>query len=180
MPDIIRRGAIEGDAWNVVRPEAGADPGALALPPGDIVVPLALWQVRSAELAGRGAGLWLAPDDDPEASRPWLDQVPLIAVDFPKFTDGRGYSIAYLLRTRLGYRGELRAIGDVLPDQVHYMSRVGFDAFAVRPDRSIQQALKGLGTFSTGYQGAWEQPLPAFRRAPRAVDAGGPAGGQAA
>ncbi len=78
--------------------------------------------------------------------------MPLIAVDFPKFTDGRGYSIAYNLRKRLGYTGELRAIGDVLRDQLFYMQRVGFNAFATRPDRSIHDALKGLTDFSEAYQ----------------------------
>ena len=91
----------------------------------------------------------------------------MIAVDFPKFADGRGYSIAYNLRARLGYSGELRAIGDVLRDQMFYMQRVGFDAFAPRADRSIEDALKGLSDFSEKYQTSWDEKLPLFRRVHR-------------
>ena len=85
----------------------------------------------------------------------------MVAVDFPKFADGRGYSIAYNLRARLGYTGELRAIGDVLRDQLFYMQRVGFDAFAVREDKNIHDALKGLTDFSEVYQASWDQQVAA-------------------
>jgi uncharacterized protein (DUF934 family) len=88
-------------------------------------------------------------------------------VDFPKFTDGRGYSIAYNLRARLGYTGELRAIGDVLRDQLFYMQRVGFDAFAVRADKNIHDAVKGLTDFSEKYQTSWDEKNPLFRRVKR-------------
>jgi len=93
----------------------------------------------------------------------------VVAVDFPKFTDGRGYSIAYNLRMRLGYMGELRAIGDVLRDQLFAMYRVGFNAFATRQDRSIDDALKGLTVFSEVYQTSVDQKLPLFRRHERHV-----------
>ena len=79
----------------------------------------------------------------------------------------RGYSTAFNLRKRLAYTGELRAIGDVLRDQLWPLSRVGFDAFATRQDRSIIDALKGLTVFSETYQASVDQPLPLFRRAPR-------------
>ncbi|MFX7739746.1 DUF934 domain-containing protein, partial [Acinetobacter baumannii] len=84
----------------------------------------------------------------PEELKGQLDSFKVVAVDFPKFADGRGYSIAYNLRARLGYTGELRAIGDVLRDQLFYMQRVGFDAFAVRADKNIHDAVKGLTDFS--------------------------------
>jgi uncharacterized protein (DUF934 family) len=93
----------------------------------------------------------------------------VVAVDFPKFTDGRGYSIAFNLRKRLGYKGELRAIGDVLRDQLFSMHRVGFDAYATRQDRSIHDALLGLTVFSETYQASVDQDLPLFRRATRDV-----------
>jgi uncharacterized protein (DUF934 family) len=87
-----------------------------------------------------------------------------VAVDFPKFTDGRGYSIAYNLRMRLAYTGELRAIGDVLRDQLFQMQRTGFDAFATRQDRNIHDALKGLTDFSEVYQASVDQKSPLYRR----------------
>lgn len=166
MPEIIRKGVIVRDDWLVVRPEAGQ--GVDELPPGPIIVPLGLWLANTEALIARGnVAVWLAGTDDPAQVAPWLERLPLVAVDFPKFTDGRGYSVAYLLRSRFGWRGELRAIGDVLPDQVFYMQRVGFDAFAVRPDRSVATALRSLKTFSDAYQGSWDNAVPAFRRESR-------------
>ncbi|MCG7756373.1 MAG: DUF934 domain-containing protein, partial [Nitrosomonas sp.] len=71
------------------------------------------------------------------------------------------------LRARLGYSGELRAIGDVLRDQLFYLQRVGFDAFAPRPDRKIEEVIKGLSDFSEVYQTSFDQKLPLFRRVQR-------------
>lgn len=165
MPEIILRDRIVTDAWQVIRPEAGAD---LELPAGPILVPLSIWLEQADALVARGdAGVWIASHEDPATLRAWLDRLSLVAVDFPKFTDGRGYSIGHLLRTRYAYRGELRAIGDVLPDQLDYLRRVGFDAYAVRADKDIQDALRLLTTFSQPYQNSWEPPLPAFRRVAR-------------
>lgn len=109
------------------------------------------------------AGVRLAPTDDPATLKPFLDSLPLIAVEFPKFTDGRGYSIAALLR-RYGYRGDLRAVGDVLVDQVFFLKRVGFTSFALRADQDRDAARRALARYSDSYQGAHDQPLPAFRR----------------
>ena len=129
---------------------------------------VALVRARSSSFAARTvAGVWLASDARPEALKDVLGKFKVIAVDFPKFTDGRGYSIAFNLRSRLGYTGELRAIGDVLRDNLFYMQRVGFDAFATREDRSIHDALKGLTDFSESYQTSWDQKTPLFRRAAR-------------
>ncbi|MBC7414815.1 MAG: DUF934 domain-containing protein, partial [Herminiimonas sp.] len=111
---------------------------------------------------------WLPSDPRLESLKDDLHHFIVIAIDFPKFTDGRGYSIAYNLRARLGYQGEVRAIGDVLRDQLFYMSRVGFDAFATREDRSIEDALKGLTDFSEAYQTSWDQKTPLFKRVARA------------
>jgi uncharacterized protein (DUF934 family) len=169
MPEIIRASAVVADDWQILRPAAETPLAEVEIPVGRVVVPLALWLERSAELLSRGdTGVWLSGTDDPAPLVRWLPQLPLVAVDFPKFTDGRGYSVAYLLRSRFGYRGELRAIGDVLPDQLFFMRRVGFDSFAVRSDKDIQQALRSLQPFSDVYQGSWDNPLPAFRRHPRA------------
>lgn len=109
-------------------------------------------------------GVVVSPTDDPIALAPYLQSVPLIAIDFPVFTDGRGYSIASTLRNRYRYDGDLRAIGDVLIDQLFYLRRVGFSSFALRADQDRDRAVKALRTFSEVYQGAADQPLPAFRR----------------
>jgi len=165
MPEIIRGGGVVADEWQILRPAPETPLAEVEIAAGRVVVPLALWLERHAELTARGdVGVWLAGADDPSPIAPWLTQLPLVAVDFPKFTDGRGYSVAYLLRSRFGYRGELRAIGDVLPDQLFFMRRVGFDAFAVRPDKDVRQALHSLQPFSDAYQGSWDNAIPAFRR----------------
>ena len=83
---------------------------------------------------------------------------------FPKFGDGRGYSIARLLRERCGYRGELRAIGDVLYDHLYFMEQCGFDAFALRDDQDAREALAVFATFSDGYQTSVLRSSPLFRR----------------
>ena len=100
-----------------------------------------------------------------------IGSLSVVGVNFPKFTDGRGYSIATLLRSRYGFKGELRAIGDVLRDQLFYMRRVGFNAFAVRSDKDIQDAAQALTDFSETYQGAIDQALPLFRRRPTMIGA---------
>ena len=166
MSEIILRDTVVADDWQVLRPSADEP---VVLPAGRIIVPLAVWIDQQAGLVTRGdVGVWLASTDDPARLAPSLRSLSLIAIYFQKFTDGRGYSIAYLLRSRFGYRGELRAIGDVLPDQLFYMRRVGFDAFAVRADKDIRQALRSLRPFTDVYQGSWDNAVPAFRRHERA------------
>jgi uncharacterized protein (DUF934 family) len=168
MRDIIRDRQIVSDDWQVIRLAEGESAEAVSLPEGKIIVPLSVWQARREALKARGqVGVWLASDERPEALKEDVGSLPLIAVDFPKFADGRGYSIAYNLRARLGFEGELRAIGDVLRDQLFYMQRVGFNAFATREDRSIEDALKGLTDFSEAYQASWDKKMPLFRRAHR-------------
>jgi uncharacterized protein (DUF934 family) len=94
-----------------------------------------------------------------------LDYFVVIAMHFPKFVDGRGYSTAALLRQRYGYQGELRAVGDVLHDQLFFLKRVGFDCYALKEGKDTAHAIEtGFTTFAEPYQGATDQPLPAFRR----------------
>jgi uncharacterized protein (DUF934 family) len=162
---IIKARAVVDDDWSVLRLDEGQGPESVEVPAGKIIVPLSVWQAQRAALAGRAQlGVWIAADERAETLKGELDQFALVAVDFPKFTDGRGYSIAYNLRQRLGYRGELRAIGDVLRDQLFAMQRVGFDAFATRQDRSIHDALLGLSAFTEPYQASSDEALPLFRR----------------
>lgn len=164
MNNLIR--LVEGQARIV-----SDDPWQLHEAEGDapLILPLAAWRERQpAEvLQGRAMstdGLLLQVDDEPEALQPFLASLPLIAIDFPSFRDGRGYSQAYLLRTRMGWRGELRAVGDVLRDQLAHMRQCGFDAFAVRADKSLEDALKGLQGLSVLYGRSVIEPRPLFRR----------------
>ena len=164
--EIIKNAAVVANDWGVLRLDEGDTPETITVPAGKAIVPLSVWLAQRDALAARlpDVGVWLAGDEDPQVLADVIGQLAVIGIDFPKFTDGRGYSIAFNLRTRLGYQGELRALGDVLRDQLFSMQRVGFDAYATRPDRSIHDALKGLSVFSETYQASWDQKSPLFRR----------------
>jgi len=162
MPRLIKDRAIVEDAWSLLRDAAGLPDVPAG---GPVIVPLALWREHKVALAARGSiGVWLGAADDPETLRDDLAALPIIAVDFPQFTDGRGYSTGRLLREKLGYTGELRAIGDVLRDQLYYLHACGFNAFALRADRDLDAALTAFMDFSDNYQSTVGQPLPLFRR----------------
>lgn len=168
MPEIIKNKTVVSDDWTVLRLAEGETADTVAVPQGRVIVPLKVWQAQGDALKARTEiGVWLASDERPEELKGQLENFKVVAVDFPKFADGRGYSIAYNLRARLGYSGELRAIGDVLRDQLFYMQRVGFDAFAVRADKNIHDAVKGLTDFSEKYQTSWDEKNPLFRRVKR-------------
>jgi uncharacterized protein (DUF934 family) len=167
MPQLIKNGALVADGWTMVR-EASSVAG---LPAGPVIVPLALWLGATDVLRARDdTGVWLAPADDPALLASDAAALPLIAVDFPAFSDGRGYSSGRLLRERYGFRGELRAIGDIQRDQLYYLREVGFDAFALRDDKDAQDALRAFADFSDGYQ-VTRQRTPLFRRRAAAAQA---------
>lgn len=167
---IIKNKQIVEDGWTILRPAENEPAESVVVASSRIIVPFAVWQAQRETLKNRKElGVWLASDDRPEALQEDINRFAVIAVDFPKFADGRGYTIAYLLRERLGFKGELRAIGDVLRDQLFYMQRVGFDAFAVRSDKDISDAIKALSDYSEVYQASSDQSLPLFRRVERGV-----------
>jgi uncharacterized protein (DUF934 family) len=167
---IIKGREVVADDWSVLRLDEADDAATFAVPEGKIIVPLAVWLAQRDVLAARAAvGVWIAPDESADAIKADFGKFGVVAVDFPKFTDGRGYSIAYNLRKRLGYTGELRAIGDVLRDQLFSMHRVGFDAYATRPDRNIDDEVKGLTVFSETYQASVDISEPLYRRHQRDV-----------
>ncbi len=167
---IIKNREIVQDDWTVLRLNAGDTPQTVNVPAGKVIVPLRVWQAQADVLNARAdLGVWLESCDRPEVLLQDIERFAVIAVEFPAFGDGRGYTIAYLLRERLGYKAELRAIGDVLRDQMFYMQRAGFNAFAPREDRDINEALKGLSDFSEVYQASSDQKLPLYRRVQRGV-----------
>jgi uncharacterized protein (DUF934 family) len=159
MSKVIIDSAIVDDAWTLVAAADAKIPGA-----EKIIVPLKIWASKPAALNGKVVGVFLDSADDPGALESDINSLPIIAVNFPTFKDGRGYSTAYLLRTRYGYTGELRAIGDIQRDQLFYLQRVGFNAFSIRADKDIEAALKSLNDFSDVYQGSVVQASPLFRR----------------
>lgn len=124
--------------------EAPADPAQPAC------VSVEQWLAwRNASVAiHRNMGIWFEPGDDLEALGRQADGLGLIAIEFPVFTDGRGYSMARLLRDRLGYRGQLRATGDILRDQLWFLHQVGFDAFELRADQDLDAALEAFSDYT--------------------------------
>ena len=166
MAQLIKHGIATTDSWQILELGEGEAPETVALPDGDIIFPLAVWQARKDEIVSRPTiGLLLQPADRVEDVAGELASFNLIAVNFPKFVDGRGYSTAALLRQRYGYTGELRAVGDVLHDQLFFMRRVGFDSYALKEGKSLDYAIAaGFKPFTEAYQGATDQAQPYFRR----------------
>jgi uncharacterized protein (DUF934 family) len=160
---IIRRDSstlvrIVEDDWDLLDPDA-------PLRPGNVIMPWERYSRESDDLAlhdGR-VGLQVPAGTPVDALESLVDEVDLIALEFPKFTEGRPFSLARRLRERFGYAGPLRAIGDVLPDQLHYMDRCGFDEFDLKPGKSLEVGLRCLEGFSFAYQGSAEDPRPLFR-----------------
>ncbi|GAA5121008.1 DUF934 domain-containing protein [Alloalcanivorax gelatiniphagus] len=134
---------------------------------GAVIVPLAYWLANRDALLARAdaVGVCLEPGEEPADLADDLPRLELVAIHFPAFKDGRGYSYARELRTRYRFAGEVRAVGDVLQDQLFYMHRVGFNAFEVRADRDIEEALEnGLRPFTITYQGDVHDPRPVYLR----------------
>lgn len=138
---------------------------------GKFIVPLSVFVARQESLATRIAageiGVWLATHELIETLQtalPNLNQLPIIAVHVERFADGRIFSLGALLRTRYGFKHQLRAFGDVLRDQLYFLKRSGFDQYVIRADRSAIEAIASLNDFTTPYQGAVDVAKPAFAR----------------
>ena len=161
MPKLIKNRAIVEDDFALISEISEGD----SLPAGKIILPVQVYLDNREALATRtDVGVWLESDQAAELVKELVNEVAVIAVNFPKFADGRGYSYARLIRERFNYSGELRAIGDVLLDQLHFMARCGFDSFAVREDKDIEEALSAFETFRYSYQAANDDPSPLFRK----------------
>lgn len=145
---LIKGGVVIEDPFVSV---AGDEP----LPPeGGVIVGLERWRAARAELVARGTplGVRLRSDEPPEQIADDLAVLALVALEFPAFRDGRAYSYARILRERYGFAGEIRAVGDVLMEQLHFMLRTGFDAFELGGDDPLAQYEAALEDFSVWYQ----------------------------
>ena len=121
-------------------------------------------QWQTPDIWQSGQALLLSADSEPLAE---YATASVVAIEFPAFNDGRALSVAVLLRTRIGYKGELRAVGAVHEDILHYMVRCGFDAMEIPDGRDVQQALALISPYSNVYQGSAVNPEPSFRRMQR-------------
>ena len=165
MAALIKNRQITADPWQLLKPAADGNQPPLPQD-GDVIVPLSVWRERRTALLARAGrlGVWIDSHEDPALIAGDLQHFALVAVNFPKLGDGRGYSIGRLLRERHGWQGELRAIGYVIRDYLFDMSRCGFDAFSLREGEDPHTALSAFGDFSEGYQTSVDRPQPLFRR----------------
>ncbi|MFT5718245.1 MAG: hypothetical protein ACJAWS_001908 [Oleiphilaceae bacterium] len=165
MPKLIKNAVVSDNTCQTLDKEfSGSVEDIIASQTGTLV-PKQFWLANVSQfLENDNVGVWLDSDEGPEELEPYLNKLNLIAINFPKFADGRGYSYARILRDRFGYEGELRAMGDILHDQMYYLKRCGFDAYAVREDKDADIVLEGLSDFSECYQASTDQKLPLFRR----------------
>ena len=153
MPRLIKDGTIVQDSWQSVDPESES---ALV----GHVSTLAQWQAQDDKI---GSAVQVEPGEGVQDLLENLDDIVLVVVNFPAFADGRGFSYGRELRER-GYRGELRASGHFMRDQMTYLQRVGFNAFALADESTLDDALESLSDFSEYYQASADQPQPLFRR----------------
>lgn len=144
---LLKSGAWAQDSFTPVADDA-------ALPEGPVIVSLARFQKEREQLLERNTplGVRLQSHENPEALGDDVNRLSLVALEFPKFRDGRAFSWARILRTRLGFTGEIRAVGDFLYDQVNYQHRVGFDAWEVPDSFTLEDFQSALSEMTNVYQ----------------------------
>ena len=161
---IIKDGAVVNDNWTLLADDQ-VDTTAIT---SQSIIPLALWQAEPS-LQREDIGIALKNDIDLTAINDDLSNVPVIAIDFPTFMDGRGFSLARLLRERYGYIGEIRAVGHIIRDQLCSLKRCGFNSFSFNPENiqgefDLKTMATSLTDFSDAYQTSADTPTPLFRR----------------
>ena len=160
MPQILKDTQVVSDNWILL------DENADSIPNGDILLSFEQWQNFPEQLSNHSGsiGVWLEGHAEIEQIIEPLLNLPLIAINFPKFADGRGFSAARLIRERYNYSGELRAIGGFIRDQLYLLKRCGFNAFQFSDENELSDAAESLKDFSENYQVSVDQENPLFRR----------------
>lgn len=156
---VVKNKQVTEDGWHVLT-------GNELPEDGDFLVGLESWNRGNFGQRNGKVGLVLRSGDDVTTIER-LNSAPLVAIEFPKFTDGRGYSMARLLRSRLNYKGELRAVGNVLRDNLLFMQRCGFDAFVLQPGKDIERSVSAFDELPERYQADAIEQQPLFRRVAR-------------
>ena len=162
MDNYIKDRKADNDEW---MPFTGLEESSY-LPTGDIYVPLEEWLKSRESLLERNGrlGVSLRNTDDPALIQDDLERLDLIVLEFPKMADGRAFSQARILRERYGFKGEIRATGDVLYDQLFYMQRCGINGFELRDDQDVPSSLKAFDEMTVTYQPASDEEFPIWRR----------------
>jgi len=161
-PQIIKDGLVVNDNWTLLEQTETTDIASQS------IIPLALWQ-SDPSLQRDDIGIILNNDVDLTSISEDLHDVPVIAIDFPSFVDGRGFSLARLLRERIGYKGEVRAVGYIIRDQLCSLKRSGFNSFSFDPKNfqgefDLSAMATSLTDFTDAYQTSADTPTPLFRR----------------
>ena len=131
----------------------------------NVLLPLTFLLANAEAIAGRhDIGVWIDAGEDVEDIRHLANQLPVIALNFPSFVDGRAYSSANILRRTFEYQGEIRAVGDVRRDQLEQMFSCGINAFDMAEGQDLEKSVEGLRSFSYNYQGTVDRPEPLFRQ----------------
>jgi uncharacterized protein (DUF934 family) len=160
MPQLLKDKRVIDDAWTLL------DTDSHSLPDGHILLTYSQWQTFSEQLESHSGQIGVVIEGNTEIEdiiEPLL-KLPLIAINFPKFADGRGFSLATLLRERYNFNGEIRAVGGFIRDQLYLLSRCGFNAFKFSEDTDLSEVAKSLEDFSETYQVSADQEKPLFRR----------------
>jgi uncharacterized protein (DUF934 family) len=160
MPQLIKDNRVVDDSWTILADDTQS------LPDGDLLLSYAQWQTFSNQIEAHKGNVGVVIEGNAEIEdiiEPLLN-LPLIAINFPKFADGRGFSVASLLRDRYNYCGEIRAVGGFIRDQLYLLNRCGFNAFKFAEDIDLSEAAKSLEDFTETYQVSADQENPLFRR----------------
>ena len=160
MPQVLKDNRLINDSWTLLTEDSES------LPSGDILLSYSQWQTFSDQLDSHDGsiGVIIEGNADIEDIIEPLLKLPLIAINFPKFVDGRAFSSARLIRERYEYTGEIRAVGGFIRDQLYYLSRCGFNAFKFDDSVDLTESAKSLQDFSEAYQVSVDQESPLFRR----------------
>jgi uncharacterized protein (DUF934 family) len=160
MPQVLKDNCVINDSWTILSEDSET------LPNGDILLSYNQWQTLSDQIQNHNGSIGVIIEGNAEIEEiiePLLD-LPLIAINFTKFADGRGFSAATLIRERYNYSGEIRAVGGFMRDQLYLLSRCGFNAFKFDNTVDLTDSAKSLQDFSETYQVSADQENPLFRR----------------
>lgn len=162
MPTLIRR--QDDDQFSLADDPFTAVADDAPLPSGDVIVSFTRFQAEGDRLLaeGRAVGVRLEPADEVEALAYDLPRIAVVALAFPKYRDGRAYTSAHLLRQRLGYAGEVRAVGEVLREQAGFMVRCGIDSFVPADGATPQDWAHAVHRHRHVYQRAADLRVPAY------------------
>ena len=165
MQNLIKNGQVINDDWRILDKSSGLDALSTSTK-SSVIVPLNFWKLyrREIEAYTGKLAIWLDSDELISDIKNQIGEFSVIALNFPVFSDGRSYTNARELRQSLNFEGEIRAIGDVLRDQIFYMSRCGFDSFLLRQDQDPRACIDALQDFQESYQSTSANQNPLFRR----------------